>query len=233
MPQKTELIPGIGEVLLIKRRGAKNIRLSVSAAGKVRVSMPYWVPYITGVHFAKARADWLQKQLKLHPGSVLAEGSRIGKSHRLEFIPVPGQRISTRVTRTAVIVRSGHPLSHNLVQEKAQMAAERALALQAKTLLPQRLQKLADKHGYSYRSVKIKKLTSRWGSCSSKKDISLSYFLIQLPWHLIDYVLLHELAHTKHMNHSKHFWDEMDNLVPDIRTLRKEIRNHKPSLQIY
>lgn len=232
MPQKTVLVPGIGEILLIKRRGAKNIRLSVNASGKVRVSLPAWVPYATGVRFAKARREWLEKQLRSHARRLLEDGDKIGKSHRLEFVVTPGNNVFTRVTQTAVIVRSGLPLGSSAVQSKAELAAERALIQQAKHLLPQRLAELARKYGYSYNSVKIRKLTSRWGSCSSQKDISLSYFLIQLPWHLIDYVLIHELVHTRHLNHSPSFWNEMMERTPSVKTLRKEIKDHKPSLQI-
>lgn len=232
MSQKVVLVPGVGEVLLIKRRGSKNIRLSVSASGKVRVSMPAWVPYATGVRFAKARADWLEKQLSSHISRFLEHGDRIGRSHRLEFIATSDNKVSTRVTQTAVIVKSGLPIGSATVQSRAEAAAERALAQQARHLLPQRLAELARKHGYSYRTVKIKKLTSRWGSCSSQKDISLSYFLIQLPWHLIDYVLVHELVHTRHLNHSPAFWNEMTDLLPSVKALRKEIKSHKPGLQI-
>ncbi len=232
MPQKIILVPGIGEVLLVKRRGAKNVRLSVTAAGRVRVSMPAWVPYATGIRFAKSRADWLEKQLNSRVSRFLEHGDRIGKSHRLEFVVTSANTVSTRVTQTAVIVRTGLPLGSATVQSKAESAAERALAQQAMTLLPQRLDQLAKKHGYSYRLVKIKKLTSRWGSCSSQKDISLSYFLIQLPWHLIDYVIVHELVHTRQMDHSPAFWREMAERVPSVKTLRKEIKSYKPSLQI-
>lgn len=232
MPQKTVLIAGIGEVLLIKRRGAKNVRLSVTAGGKIRVSMPSWVPYATGIRFAKSRSDWLENQLSQYLNRFLEHGDRIGKSHRLEFVQTADSKIYTRVTATEIIVKSRYPLSTAAVQSRAEAAAERALALQAKTLLPMRLAELAERHGYSYRSIKIKKLTSRWGSCSSQKDIALSYFLIQLPWHLIDYVLIHELVHTRHMNHSQAFWSEMAVILPNLKEIRREIKNHKPGLQI-
>lgn len=118
MPQKIVLIAGIGEVLLVKKRGSKSIRLSVTASGQVRVSVPPWVPYASGVHFAKARQEWLEKQLNKHEARFLEHGDRIGKSHRLEFISNPGDNISTRVTQTKVIIKSGLPLSKAVVQKK-------------------------------------------------------------------------------------------------------------------
>ena len=107
-------------------------------------------------------------------------------------------------------------------------AAERAMKKEAEQLLPSRLADLARKHNYSYSSVTVRKLVSRWGSCSSHKVISLSYFLMQLPWELIDYVILHELAHTKRMNHSPDFWEELEKTCPNARQLRKQIKEFRP-----
>src|SRR5213075_157516 len=92
-----------------------------------------------------------------------------------------------------IVITSNLPLESVDVQAKAQKAAERALKVEAENLLPQRLKILAERHNFSYKDVKIRKLTSRWGSCSNAKNIRLSYYLIQLPWPMIDYVLLHEL----------------------------------------
>ena len=91
--------------------------------------------------------------------------------------------------------------------------------------LPGRLQMLAGLHGFIYGSIRISKSKSRWGSCSSKKNISLSLFLIQLPLHLIDYVILHELCHTVEMNHSHKFWELLDKVCNGkSKALRKELK---------
>jgi predicted metal-dependent hydrolase len=81
--------------------------------------------------------------------------------------------------------------------------------------------------------VQIRKLTARWGSCSSAKVITLSYYLMQLPWPLIDYVLLHELSHTEHMNHGSDFWGKFESVLPGAKVLRKEIRTYKPLVQAH
>lgn len=232
MPQKTVSVEGIGDILLVKRRGAKNVRLSVTAAGKVRVSMPSWAPYAAGIRFARSRTVWIEKQLAGHVRRPLMQGDRVGKSHRLCFVSAAGSSINTRVTATEIIIKSAMPAEDAVVQEKAVKAAERALVRQSKILLEERLSVLATRTGYGYKNVKIKKMVSRWGSCSSRKEISLSCYLIQLPWHLIDYVLLHELVHTRYMNHSNQFWDELAKISPDIKNLRREIKKYKPGLQI-
>ncbi|GAP71314.1 hypothetical protein SAMD00024442_10_49 [Candidatus Symbiothrix dinenymphae] len=99
------------------------------------------------------------------------------------------------------------------------------LASQAKLLLPPRLAELARECGFSYVKVQTRKSKTRWGSCSSKKTISLSFYLLLLPPHLIDYVLLHELCHTVHMNHSPAFWALLDQHTGGkSKFLRKELR---------
>lgn len=81
-----------------------------------------------------------------------------------------------------------------------------------------------------YRDIQIKQLTRRWGSCDQKKSIVLNLFLIQLPWELIDYVIIHELTHTKHLNHSTDFWDSLETFKPQARQLKKQLNNYHPSI---
>jgi predicted metal-dependent hydrolase len=120
------------------------------------------------------------------------------------------------------------PLVAPAVQSAVKKTAERALRKEAEKLLPPRLGELAKKHGFTYKSIRIKKLTSRWGSCSSERVITLNYFLMQLPWRLIDYVLIHELVHTKHLNHSSGFWSEFDRTMPGAKKIRAELKAHRP-----
>lgn len=229
MSQKKVLIPGIGEVILAKRRGATHLRLSVTAKGTVRVGLPYWTPYAVGIAFAKDRADWVAKQLAKHTTSDFKDGDQIGKAHRLQILHNPSLKSPTsRLTRTEIRVSSPHTSDHPATQAKVIAAANKALKQEAETLLPQRLAQLATQHGYNYSSVRVRSLTSRWGSCSTKKVITLSYFLVQLPWNLVDYVLLHELVHTKHMNHGPNFWNELESALPGAKSLRKQVNMHKP-----
>ena len=97
----------------------------------------------------------------------------------------------------------------------------------AKRHLIERLDYLAEKYGFIYRRVFIKNQKTRWGSCSSKDNISLNMNLVRLPQELQDYVILHELVHTKHKNHSKKFWTAMDKLVGDSKLLRKQMRKYR------
>jgi predicted metal-dependent hydrolase len=231
MPKKVIILPRIGEVTLIKRRGSKNLRLSITPNGKVRVSLPYWAPYSAAVSFASSRTEWILDNSRSATPSALKHGQRIGKSYRLNF--VANNRAASPQARlgiNSITITSGVSHQPELVQKAARAAAERALRKEARELLGDRLETLSKRYGFSYSGLKIKRLTSRWGSCSSRNVITLNYYLVQLPWHLIDYVIIHELAHTKQMDHSRQFWALVESVTPDAKRLRKEIKSYRPVL---
>ncbi|MFC2052082.1 M48 family metallopeptidase [Chloroflexota bacterium] len=95
---------------------------------------------------------------------------------------------------------------------------------QAKSMLIGRLKYLAEKHGFTYNRVFIRNQRTRWGSCSSKNNISLNMKLIRLPDELVDYVILHELTHTHKKDHGKAFWTEMDKLVGDGKKMSSRLK---------
>lgn len=121
--------------------------------------------------------------------------------------------------------------SADSVQDTLNRLIEKALKYEARRLLPLRTDELARLHGFDFRTIRIQSSKGRWGSCSSGRTINLSCFLMLLPAHLIDYVLLHELCHTVEMNHGERFWRLMDRVTGGkARALRRELKNHTPSI---
>ncbi len=231
MAQKQIDVDGIGPVLFQRRKRTRTLKLSVRADGKLRVGMPPWMPYKAAVAFVNAQRDWIAQHAPSRD-ELLLPNMQIGKTHRLVFCDSDtATRSSGRIVGTEV--RVTHPMGllykDDSVQRSAEKTVVKALMLQAERLLPQRLDKLAQVHGFTYRSVSIKKLQTRWGSCSSERDIVLNCYLMQLPWHLIDYVLLHELVHTRIMRHGEPFWNELGQYIPDLPDIRKQMRAHSPS----
>ncbi len=89
-----------------------------------------------------------------------------------------------------------------------------------------RCEQLSHKTGLSYTRLTIRNQKTRWGSCSSAGTISLNIKLARLPDKLLDYVILHELVHTRINGHGKAFWDKLDTYVGDARGLRRELRQY-------
>ena len=96
----------------------------------------------------------------------------------------------------------------------------------AKNKLESRLSALAEKHGFRYNKVCIRNQKTRWGSCSQKNNISLNIKLMLLPAELADYVLLHELVHTRVHNHSRNFWAELDKYTGNAKALNKKLKHY-------
>lgn len=206
--------------------------MSVDSNQTTKVTIPAWAPYSVGLNFAIKRGGWIREQKGKNKSSLIQNKDLIGKSFRVVFVHNPDLTTTrTRINNNQIIISSNQDEDSPEVQAKAVSAAEKALRQEADKLLPQRLDHLASTHGFSYQSVKVRKLTSRWGSCSTKKDISLSIYLMQLPWNLIDYVLIHELMHTRHMHHGPIFWSDMTRIIPKTKELRKIINTHQPRIK--
>jgi predicted metal-dependent hydrolase len=232
MAGKVFPLAGFGDITVIKRATNRNIRLSIKHDGAVTVSIPSWATYRSGVAFAQSKLSWLQAQTPTR--ALLQDGQAIGKAHHLQLSPTRGiQAPRTLVSKTAVIVRYPPTLapSDPAVQTAAEAACIRALRTQAENLLPQRLEQLANQHGFHFSEVRIKRLKGRWGSCDNQQRIVLNLFLMQLPWDCIDYVLLHELTHTKILRHGPPFWHAMAKLIPNLAAIRKQMRAARPVLQ--
>jgi predicted metal-dependent hydrolase len=128
----------------------------------------------------------------------------------------------------ALVLKKKAELNAKAATAPASAPNDALLRLQAQSFLPEKLADLAGSHGFIYQTVKIRKSKTRWGSCSSKGNISLSFYLLLLPQHLIEYVLLHELCHTVQMNHSPAFWALLDKHTQGrAKELRKEIKKYK------
>ncbi|MBS3755284.1 MAG: DUF45 domain-containing protein [Desulfobacterales bacterium] len=100
----------------------------------------------------------------------------------------------------------------------------------AKGLIIGRLEELARAHGIAYNRVFIRNQKTRWGSCSSGKNLSLNYKIVLLPRELMDYVLLHELAHVRHCNHGRQFWEELNRLVEDAKAMDRKLNEYSALL---
>ena len=100
--------------------------------------------------------------------------------------------------------------------------------LEARDILVSRLEEMAKIHNFKYARVSIKNQKTKWGSCSAKNNINLNINLTRLPDELRDYVILHELVHTRFKNHSKKFWAELDKVIGrSAKELSKKLRKYR------
>lgn len=103
--------------------------------------------------------------------------------------------------------------------------AHRDAVERARALVQERLQYFSHTYGFSYGRVSIRNQKTRWGSCSGLNNLSFNYRIVYLPPALVDYLIVHELAHTKEHNHSSRFWKVVADIVPDYKERRQTLRN--------
>lgn len=231
MPKKIFDIPGVGPVIMAKRRSMRNIRIAILSDGAVRVNLPKWASFWTAERFVKKHSDWIIRQKSKVQVMDIRPGDKIGRLSVVKFQKTDARRTTAKASVEEIVVKSPYPWQSLQVQKKLRQACEQSLHLQARQILSARTEAISQQTGLKYKELRIRKMTSRWGSCSAKANISLSLFLIQLPDKLIDYVILHELVHTKHLNHSPSFWRLMEKLSPNTKNLRKQLRRIGPALR--
>ena len=229
--QKNEHHPLYGDIKITINPRARNIILR-ARAGIIEVTLPP----------RAGRAD-LQKALDKHGEKLLADcrnymPESITADYRIEydnfsFMLSAGSDISRYMMRydgTKATLFYPQKTDFSNADTQIFLRRVRVAALQrvAKEHLPQRLKMFAAKYGFSYGAVSLRDSHSRWGSCSGRKNISLSIYLQLLPTHLADYVILHELCHTVEMNHSASFWALMDKVTDGkAKSLRAELKGYK------
>jgi len=228
--------PEIGTVTYKRNRRAKRLTLSIKAGTEIRVTIPGFLSFKSAEQFVLSKAEWIKEKQSIRKSNapiVTPETGYATKLHKLSFIPVGGDSllIKRRTPKIEVYYPKHWKPEDTAFQNAAETAIETAWRAEAKAILPQRVEELANMFGYSFSSVSIKKTKSRWGSCSSRNNINLSIYLMKLPDELIDYVILHELAHTKEKNHGPKFWEELNRVTNgNAKVLAKMVKAHRTGL---
>ncbi|MFC2060649.1 M48 family metallopeptidase [Chloroflexota bacterium] len=173
-------------------------------------------------------------------GLILFERSIRAKRVIISFKPTKGVRVAipnqVSFKQALEFVNLKKPLIQKHLGRIKQMESQRQAVIpeiidkaDAGEKLTGRLHYLAEKHGFTYNKATIRNQRTRWGSCSHKNNISLNMKLVLLPDELVDYVILHELVHTRIHNHSKGFWAELDKYVRHGKAMVKRLRQYSLS----
>ncbi len=217
----------------------KTLAVTVHPDNRVVVSVPATYPQKKIVRFVEDKSDWIRKIIR-------ANLQKVRQSHERRFetgekLPYLGGEYTLLVehgTPSRVILEDGHIYVRLPVEGLAAKPSEvkkhliewyldRALA-KAKEKVPV----YADNVGVSPFSVTVKSMKSRWGSCSMRGRISLAWNIIMAPEHIFDYLIVHELCHMVHHNHSPEYWKLVEAVFPDYRQCRKWLRENGIRLQL-
>lgn len=216
------------DYVLVRRRGRRGVGLKVDYAG-LTVSAPVSLAMSRVEAAIQESASWIARKLEEWGGRRVPEISWADGAS----LPWLGESLTLRTTtgKRARASRAGNELH---VSTPSGEAAEIRRAVtawyrrEALAYLPPRVEALARLAGLAPPRVFISPARTRWGSCNSRREIRLAWRLAKAPPRLVDYVICHELAHLRHMNHSRAFWAEVERQCPGHRALRDELlaRDH-------
>ena len=221
-----------GQIIIRTRITARNISMRTKPDG-LHVTVPPRCLTSKVLEVVKEyRSRLLEKWQKAAPQPLNLNFRIDAPCFRLHLEQGRFSRFTLRTDEEGIAIccPSHVDFSQKAVQELLRNAIIRALKKSAQTYLPPLLDELAEHYGFKYKRVKITGSKSRWGSCSAIGSINLSCYLLLLPPHLMDYVLLHELTHTKEMNHGPKFWEILDDLTEGkAKSLRAELKKFRTS----
>ncbi len=225
--------PQIGDIEICTRKNTLRTTFSVSIQ-KVRITTS---PFLVNTLFplSEKRVNWIlnaqQKLKERYATLTLLPTSEIKTCFftiRFVLDTCLQQKHAFALRRESDELRIYYCSEIDFEQPKIQQTLKRILQQilkdEAKSFLPNRLKENAEKYNFTFESVHINSATTRWGSCSSKKRINLSCYLMLLPLDLIDFVLVHELCHTEQMNHSTDFKRKMKSIFPNNELLNERLK---------
>jgi predicted metal-dependent hydrolase len=212
------------DYILKSSRRAKNIRIRINSKGEVILTKPWLIPRSIAISFLKKQETWITKQLEAYSRKQKKDYIYyLGKKYKINF-KVGKLKIDFNKTSTLNI------------SAYSKQAAKRALEDKFKTdfkqLLNDIVNSINNKTKHIIKRVSIKNQSTRWGSCSSKNNLNFNWRLVMAPSLVIRYVVIHEICHLDHMNHSKNFWAAVEKLDPDYRDHRRWLKRHGNQLTL-
>ena len=205
--------------------GARALRLSIAATGTITITTPYLTPKFVVERFIEQHSNWITEQLEKRARKPLFES----EIHTTIF----GVRYNKSVECHSNLPKGVHIIADKLVynpaiqpdmstpekQEKWQTVLQKQTLLflkkTAEHYIVNKTQEFATTMSVTFNEITLKQQKTRWGSCSSQKNLNFNWRLIHFPVEVINYVIVHELAHLTHMNHSAHFWQRVAQFDPE------------------
>ncbi|MCK9212109.1 MAG: M48 family metallopeptidase [Ignavibacteriaceae bacterium] len=196
---------------------AKYLQLRISQQ-QLELVIPHRISFAEGEKFLTGKLDWVSSHAHLFHSA---------KKHYLF-----GKEITLRLQSDLFLEKyrvsfQNDVLIFNVPQKNiysAEELYEKYLLHVAKKYLPERAGELSIKHGFLVNRFSVRGQQTRWGSCSRRGNISLNYNLIKFRKEVIDYVIVHELCHLRQLNHSRKFWNEVAQILPHYKSLKKELK---------
>lgn len=208
-------------------RRARRLSVRVYPGGRVEVVVPPGASPVTVERFVGTHRQWIDERVadlsaistvatEVRPASV--QLSAIGRRYSVQYLRTASPEI--RVDMAADSLRVTGAVDND---QRVAKALRRWLMTLAQTELGREVAQIAQHQGFEFQRVQIRRQRTRWGSCSATGTISLNACVMFQEPAVMRYLLVHELSHTRHMNHSRRFWATVESVEPDYRRLDREL----------
>jgi predicted metal-dependent hydrolase len=213
----------VSQTYTIRRhRRARSLKISVTSQGAVVVTAPHGIPEFLISQFVKHHQDWIQRtQAAQHqkPHPVTEDTVQLfGKKYELVLTTDIEKPLGVFVQGERVVVNQSRHVAARERAAKTKLTS--FLKRTAESYLRPRTHALAKTMNTTFGRLTLREQKTRWGSCSSQGNLNFNWRLVHYPPAIIDYVIIHELAHRHHMNHSTKFWEEVSKYDSEYRQHR-------------
>jgi len=218
----------------LERRQRRTVGLKITADGLI-VHAPKRISQTLLESLIAQKADWIQKKLSARnenklPALQWQDGEQLlllGNTVTLAVKHDARSRAVNHQPGLLALAMPNHDDESAVSRKVLQWYKKQAL-----TDFARRLEIFSARLGVALPKLLISNARTRWGSCNSKREVRLNWRLLQAPPHLINYVICHELAHLKEMNHSARFWAVVASIYPDYKAAEKELKVWSPRLHV-
>jgi len=220
------------EVKRTNRRKTATLKIN---EGVVQVIVPQRLPQQAIDDLIQKKADWIRKKLMIQQSVptykpkefVSGESfSYLGRNYRLKVLTGDHQQAKLKHGYLQITVRPSHKSDQSLIRKLLQ----NWYITHAVEKLEEKTEKYAQKIGVQPSRIRVKEFKSRWGSCSSSGEISYNWRIIMAPNPIVDYVVVHELCHLVHQDHSKQYWHKVRSIMPDCQSKRNWLKTNSSLL---
>jgi predicted metal-dependent hydrolase len=180
--------------------------------------------------FVDGKRDWITAKLS-ELASQKTPARQFTPGERFPYLGQTYPLVVTSMQRPALRLGSTFEVSQSALP-RARQVFERWYRTRAAEVFAQRVALFAARFGLRYQSIRISAARTRWGSCSTKGTLSFTWRLVMAPLEVIDYVIIHELAHLVVHNHSAAFWARVESMLPDYRVQRAWLKRHGHTLSL-
>jgi len=217
-----------GNILIdnILRSKRKTLSISIGLDLIIKVKAPYWVTNREIEEFILKNKEWISLKLSQMSRKPKAEPKKYSDGEKFLFL---GKEIRLRFSlgKDFVITEDGELLIPVLFSNDPRTMIIQWYKKQAEKIIKERCLSMSKLIGIKPKAIKINSARTRWGSCSRKGSLNFTWKLIMAPTFVVDYVILHELAHLIHHNHSNEYWKVVEQLMPDYMLAEKWLKkNH-------